>query len=333
MSSNCLLNESCLPTSKDRHCNCKTVSDLEPFHVFHVSRPKRTMKDVESPDSFLSTTSPLQSQPPTPLLSSFREISPSEVAKLYLVIIDREWSTAQEFEILIQIIQNSSYGVKEVLFSLLKRLHHGITKDQEEYSEAAMRKIVQSTTINKKVKQYYRKKILGAFYSFRLSNLQMDHAKVQALNRPNDKRTNFILYYFGDYLQNDGSASLDQLLLDVFSHSNSIKTTGINRQKSAIGNICHLSNLLPKSDLLKADLLYFTKNIFLQDVLKGYDREVERFIQNLVIDFNNKYTTRKAEELRNIKWRIQSSRKFIFPWVKTLYFQAVEHLTSVIETL
>lgn len=88
----------------------------------------------------------------------------------------------------------------------------------------------------------------------------MDHAKVQGYNFLDKKRKNVILHYFGDYLKNSGSECLTKLQLDIFNKSNSMKISGSYTKKSTIGNISHLRNVLPKSNLMKIDLLDFTKN-------------------------------------------------------------------------
>lgn len=105
----------------------------------------------------------------------------------------------------------------------------------------------------------------------------------------------------------------------------------VYRKKRGIGNICYLTDLLPKSDLMRTDLHEFTKNKFLQDVLKDYDVEVERYIHNLVVDYNGRFRTAGNQELENTKKKVQCSSKFKFPWDKTVYYKAVDHLLTLIE--
>lgn len=334
MLSNCFLDHPLFSLQHDKHCNCRIITNLRPFHVFLVSRPKCLIKEkmVSSDGDLSNFTPPIEPIIPFPIFYS--EISSSELAKLYLVIVDKQWTNTREFQTLLKIIEQSSFGVKEILFYLLKREYNGVSKYQESYSQTGIRKLILGGHFIKKENVFYRKKIVGDFYIYKLKTLKMDNIKVKVKGKENmnDRRKNFILHYFKDFLNGDkGSAKFKKMLLDVFNTSNSEKTLRVHRIKSTIRNISHLRYLLPKSDLMKADLIDFAKNQFMYNVLRFYDQKTERFIHNLLADYNSEHTTQKDKKFEAVKFTIQFSRKFDIPWVKRQYLEAVNHVVDLVE--
>lgn len=160
----------CYSSSDIKHCNCRIVTDLEPFHVFEISRPESMIREVIEPHKTLKTVFISHTpNPQSPQSNSYSEISPQELTKLYLVIADKEWvKDSNEFETLIQILNESSLEVKEIIFSLLKRLQQGLSKVKQPYSEEALKELILSGVVKRKGYQNFRKRIVGAFYTQKL---------------------------------------------------------------------------------------------------------------------------------------------------------------------
>lgn len=173
--------------------------------------------------------------------------------------------------------------------------------------------------------------IIGAFYSNVLSTLQGDCVG-NVETRSILKKRNFISHYFKDYIALKGQDSISELLYYIFNWKGQPKPSKVHMRKRGIGNICYMGDLLPKSDLLTAELLHFTKFTFMKDILADYDKEIERYIYNLVIDYNQCVgIVNRAQKLSELVRKIQRSSKFKFPWDKSVYHKAVDHLTQIIE--
>lgn len=314
-------------------CKCQKVIDLEPFHIFKIKRKQSTQKKqiyvpIQNYFSICEPEDAVAADPSKNLL-----ISVPKITRMYLAIAEKRWRSEKDMHFIVESVKRIPVQEQEVLFSLLTKLRFGVTKSvfTKTYSDAAFLDLVKSDQVYSKGKQDFRKMIIGAFYSQKLQSLGGDCIG-NLESRSLLKKRNFISHYFKDYIAMKGPGSMDLMLYYIFNCVGSNRASKVNMKKRGVGNICYMSDILPKSDFLTSELLHFTKVTFMKDILEDYDEEIERYIFNLVTDYNQcTEIDNRAQSLSDLVRKIQRSSKFKFPWDKSIYQQAVIHLTKVIE--
>lgn len=217
-----------------------------------------------------------------------------------------------------------------MLFSILKRMKVGRSDKIEEYSTYRMDEMIENQDLVKKSKQNCRKMILLKFFSYRLKQIQRENKK-----NPNTKescyKTQFIEYYFKDYITRRNNVTVQALIFEVFGYNTVKKNLSTKKKKNGIWNIHYLKGIVTKSPLLKADLHHYARNLFIKSVVKEYKERIEKFMKILFKKFNKDLDGFQNEKFLIIQKKVQTSRTFMYPWDIRTCLKAKDYFLYVLE--
>lgn len=310
---------------------CEMITDLEPSYIFTIDRNPSS----GSQGSVLHLKQENCTKPPPLTLEQHgQNINSSLVSKLYLMIRSQGLEgSLNSSELLKNDIRGLNHQEKELLFSLLKRKKTGISQTTEYYSKKGIMGLSKMKTKSKKCNQDYRKLIIMDFYKYRLKIFQSENiAFKKTITCFTKNKKQFIEYYFQDYIsQLDNQETLESLTDIVFGYYK-CRRKGIHKKGiKGIWNLHYLKDILPKSDSLKLDLLKYTKDIFLKKKIEKYESEIQRFIKVLAASYNEAVLIDRDNELLLLQQKVQTSRKFKYPWELINYFEAKEYFCEVLE--
>lgn len=324
MISKCFRDKSDKLNNPDTNCECRMVTELDSHHIFDIKRISSTKKNRK----VNSLKYPLQ------VLTSSKmrlSICSKRVSSLYVRIRKfSKWDKSSNLKLLIEEITSLETQEREFLFSIVKRQKFGISIKTELYSDTRMEELIKSISFNKKSNQDFRKMIIMAFYSKMLKLFASNARNIEEVKSYKNK-TIFVRHYFCDYLVNEkNEETVESLIEDIFGYYMSKVSFRNKGRKKGAWNLHYLASILPKSKLLEADLLEYIQNMFFEEMVTNYDKEVERFVTILTKNFNCSEEGFQGEELALLIKKVQGSKKYKFPWDLERCYEAKEYFCKIL---